>query len=95
MTFKLSKKWLGCSVLIPIAKCISDIRKKKANIINSYQKRLNKRFRLLTSTVNYINQLVREVAHIHRHDSALAKLCRWDCKIGKDELFPFDVVKKL
>lgn len=28
------------------------------------------------------------------HDSALAELCKWECEIRKDDLFPFDMVKK-
>ncbi|MPC45529.1 hypothetical protein E2C01_039230 [Portunus trituberculatus] len=46
------------------------------------------------TVVNYINQLRKEVAKIHINDSALADLCKWECEVGKDDLFPFDVTKK-
>ena len=80
--------------LVPIAQCISDIGERKGGSINSYLHGLNNSLRLLTSSVNFLNHLRKEVARIHVHDSALVDLCRWDCEVGKDELFPFDVAKK-
>lgn len=80
--------------LVPIAQCISDIGDRKGGSINSYLHGLNNSLRLLTSSVNYLNHLRKEVARIHVHDSALVDICRWDCEVGTDELFPFDVVKK-
>ncbi|KAK4316176.1 hypothetical protein Pmani_012685 [Petrolisthes manimaculis] len=74
--------------LIPVAECISDIGEKKGKTINCFLEGLNNSLRLLTSVVNYINHLWKEVARIHVHDRGLA------CEVGNDELFPFDVVKK-
>lgn len=80
--------------LVPIASCISDIGDKKGKPVYFYLDGLNNSLRLLTSAVNYINQLRKEVARTHVNDSALAELCNWECEVGKDDLFPFDVVKK-
>ncbi|XP_063872825.1 uncharacterized protein LOC135107091 isoform X1 [Scylla paramamosain] len=80
--------------LIPIALCISDIGEKKGKNINSYLDGLNMSLRLLSSVINYINQLRKEVARLHVHDSALAELCKWEYEVGQDALFPFDVTKK-
>ena len=80
--------------LVPIAHCLSDIGEKKIQPVTSYLDGLNNSLRLLTSAVNYINQLRKEVARIHVNDSALEELCKWECEVGKDDLFPFDVVKK-
>ena len=80
--------------LVPIACCINDIGDRKEKPLNSYLDGLNNSLRLLASAVNYINQLRKEVARTHVNDSALAELCNWDCEVGKDDLFPFDVVKK-
>ena len=80
--------------LVPIARCVSDIGEKTGKPITSYLSALNDSFRLLTSAVNYLNQLRKEVVRIHANDSALAELCKWECEVGKDDLFPFDVIKK-
>ena len=80
--------------LVPVAQCISDIGERKGKLVNHYLEGLNNSLRLLTSAVNYVNHLRKEVARIHVHDSALAELCKWDCEIGRDDLFPFDVAKK-
>ncbi|MPC58147.1 hypothetical protein E2C01_052142 [Portunus trituberculatus] len=66
----------------------------KGKPISSYLKRLNNSLRLLASAVNNVNQLQKEVAWICVNDSALAKLCKWECAAGREELFPFDVTKK-
>ncbi|KAK4318784.1 hypothetical protein Pmani_010207 [Petrolisthes manimaculis] len=47
---------------------------------------------LLTKALVPITQ--KEVARIHVNDTALAELCKWECEVGTEELFPFDVVKK-
>ncbi|MPC54745.1 hypothetical protein E2C01_048670 [Portunus trituberculatus] len=80
--------------LVPIAQCISDIGEKIEKPISSYLGDLNNSLRLLSSAVNYLNQVRKEVARIHVNDSALAELCKWECEVGRDELFPFDVIKK-
>lgn len=80
--------------VVPIAQCINDIGEKKGNSIGNYLPGLNNSLRLLTSAVNYLNQLRKEVARIHVHDSALVDLCKWDCEVGTDALFPFDIAKK-
>ena len=80
--------------IVPIARQISDIGDKKGKTLNSYLDGLNNSLRLLSSAVNYINQLRKEVVRIHVHDSALVDLCKWECEVGKDDLFPFDVTKK-
>lgn len=80
--------------LVPIAYCVSDIGKKKGKNINFYLDGLNNSLRLLTSAVNYINQLRKEVARIHVRDTAMADLCKWKYEVGTDDLFPFNVVKK-
>lgn len=80
--------------LVPIARCLSDIGERKGQLISHYLDGLNSSVRLLASAVNYINQLRKEVVRLNVHDTALAELCRWDCEVGKDSLFPFDVVKK-
>lgn len=80
--------------LVPIAQCVSDIGEKTEKPVASYLSDLNNSLRLLTSAVNYLNQLRKEVARIHVNDSALAELCKWECEVGREDLFPFDVVKK-
>lgn len=80
--------------LVPIARCISDIGDGNVQPITCYLEGLNNSFRLLASAVNYLNQLRKEVARIHVNDSALAELCIWECEVGQDDLFPFDVIKK-
>ncbi|MPC80054.1 hypothetical protein E2C01_074618 [Portunus trituberculatus] len=51
--------------MVPVAVCISDIGEKRGKPVSSYQDRLNNSLRLLTSAVNYLNHLRKEVAHIH------------------------------
>lgn len=80
--------------LVPIARCISDVGEQNVQPITCYLDGLNNSLRLLTSAVNYVNQLRKEVARLHVHDSALEELCKWECEVGRDDLFPFDVVKK-
>ncbi|KAK3892397.1 hypothetical protein Pcinc_003767 [Petrolisthes cinctipes] len=67
--------------LIRVAECISDIGEKKSKTINCYLEGLNNSLRLLTSVVNYIHHLRKEVARIHVHDRALAELCKWECEV--------------
>lgn len=80
--------------LVPLARCLSDIGDGNIQPISSYLEGLNNSFRLLASAVNYVNQLRKEVARIHVNDSALVELCKWECDVGQDDLFPFDIVKK-
>ncbi|MPC86768.1 hypothetical protein E2C01_081604 [Portunus trituberculatus] len=80
--------------LVPIAHCTSDIGDRYVQPITCYLEGLNNSFRLLVSAVNYINQLRKEVALTHVNDSALEELCKWECEVGQDDLFPFDVIKK-
>ena len=60
----------------------------------SYLEGFNDSLRLIISAFNYISQVRKEVFRFHVNDTALAELCKWDCEVGLDELFPFDVVKK-
>ena len=85
---------LLCKALVPVAVCISDIGERKDKPVRSYLDVLNNCLRLLTSAVNYLNHLRKEVARIHVGDSALAELCKWDCEVGESDLFPFDVSKR-
>ncbi|MPC48803.1 hypothetical protein E2C01_042586 [Portunus trituberculatus] len=85
---------LIAKALVPIACCINDIGEKKGQNINCHLDGLNNSLRLLSSTVHYVNHLRKEVARIHVHDSALPDLCRWECEVGQDDLFLFDMVKK-
>lgn len=85
---------LLAKALVPIVQCLSDIGEKKSDRIHSYLEGLNGSLRLLISAINYINQLRKEVARVHVNDTALAELCKWECEVGTDSLFPFDIVKK-
>lgn len=80
--------------LNPIAVCVNDIGEKKGKSLHCYLDGLNCCLRLLTSAVNYINQLRKDTARIHVRDLAMVDLCKWECEVGQDELFPFDVAKK-
>ena len=80
--------------LVPIAVCVNDIGEKKGKSLTCYLDGLNTCLRLLTSAVNYINQLRKDIARIHVRDSAMVDLCKWECEVGQNELFPFDVAKK-
>ncbi|MPD01014.1 hypothetical protein E2C01_096524 [Portunus trituberculatus] len=48
----------------------------------------------ISDIVNYLNHLRKEVARLYVHDPAMTNLWKWECEVGRDELFPFDVVKK-
>lgn len=85
---------LLAKALVPIAQCVSDIGEKPGKPISHYLKGLNNSIRLLASAVNYVNHMRKEVARFHVNNSALVDLCKWDCEVGKDSLFPFDVAKK-
>ncbi|MPC68725.1 hypothetical protein E2C01_062931 [Portunus trituberculatus] len=97
---KLRDKWLFhtngllSKALVPVAQCISDIGEGKGKPVSSYLEGLDNSLRLLASAVNYVNQLWKEVARINVNDSPLAELCKWECAVGKEVLFPFDVTKK-
>ena len=86
--------FLLTKALVPIAVCINDIGEKKSKSLPSYLDGLNNCLRLLTSAVNYLNQLRKDVARIHVRDSAMVDLCKWECEVGQQELFPFDVTQK-
>ena len=80
--------------LVPIAVCLNDIGDRKGKSLHCYLDGLNNCLRLLTSAVNYINQLRKDIARIHVRDSAMVDICKWECEVGQNELFPFDVTKK-
>lgn len=80
--------------IVPLARLLSDIGEKKCLSMDHYMTGLNASLRLVTAAFNYLNHLRKEVARIHIQDSALAKLCSWECEVGTTELFPFDVAKK-
>ncbi|MPC68198.1 hypothetical protein E2C01_062395 [Portunus trituberculatus] len=85
---------LLCKALVPVVQCISDIGEKKGKPLYGYLDGLNNSLRLMTSVVNYLNHLRKEVACLHMHGPAMTNLCKWECEVGRDELFPFDLVKK-
>ena len=80
--------------LVPIAQFVSDIGEKAGKPPGHYLEGFNNSIRLLVSAVNFLNHMRKEVARLHVHDSALTDLCKWECEVGKDTLFPFDVAKK-
>lgn len=80
--------------IVPVAQCISDVGEGKGKTVSYYLEGLNNSLRLLSSAVNYVNQLRKDVARMHVNDSALADLCKWECEVGREDLFPFDVTKK-
>ncbi|MPC74717.1 hypothetical protein E2C01_069091 [Portunus trituberculatus] len=80
--------------IVPIAVSVNDIEQKKGKSLLCYLDGLNSSLRLLTSAVNYLNQLRKDVAQIHVRDSAMVDLCKWECEVGQQELFPFDVTRK-
>lgn len=74
--------------MVPLAKIVSDIGEKKNLRSEVYFSSLNDSLRLLAAAFNYINHIRKEVARIHVNDSALAQLCKWECEVGTDKLFP-------
>lgn len=85
---------LVSKAMVPVAKLISDIGENRHHPPDHYLANLNDCLRLLAAAFNYLNHIRKEVARIHVHDSALAQLSRWECEVGTNELFPFDVAKK-
>ena len=80
--------------IVPMAKIVSDIGEKKNLPSEVCLSSLNDSLRLLAAAFNYNNHIRKEVARVHVNDSALAQLCKWECDVGSDELFPFNVAKK-
>ncbi|MPC67220.1 hypothetical protein E2C01_061389 [Portunus trituberculatus] len=80
--------------LVPVAQCISDIKEGKEKPVSSYLEGFNNSLRLLASAVNFVNQLRKEVAQIQVNDLALVELCKGECAVGREKLFPSDVTKK-
>lgn len=82
---------LFTKALVSVAQCISDVGEWKGKTVSHYLEGLNNGLRLLSSAVNYVNQLRRDVAQIHVNDSALVDFCRWKCEVVREELLSFDV----
>lgn len=85
---------LPLKALVPSAHYINDIGEKTGKPLNAYLEDFNNSLRLVVSAFNYINQIRKEVIRFHVNDTALAELCKADCEVGTDDLFPFDIVKK-
>lgn len=80
--------------IVPLARLLSDFGDKKNPSLEQHVMGLNSSLRLLTAAFNYMTHIRKEIVRLHVQDSALAKLCTWDCEVGTAELFPFDVAKK-
>lgn len=80
--------------IVPLARLLSDFGDKKNLSLDQHLMGLNSSLRLLTAAFNYMTHIRKEIVRFHVQDSALAKLCTWDCEVGTAELFPFDVAKK-
>ena len=80
--------------IVPVANLISDLGERKNRPTDFYLASLNDSLRLLAAAFNYLNHIRKEVARIHVNDSALTHLTTWECEVGTNELFPFDVAKK-
>ena len=81
--------------LIPILTILSD---KAADIdkpVIAYKEQLHDALSLMTATITYINQARKDNIRNDINNYQLAKLCTWDTAVGTDELFPFDVSKKV
>ncbi|MPC71124.1 hypothetical protein E2C01_065393 [Portunus trituberculatus] len=84
---------LSSKSLVPVAQCNNDIGERKGKPVSNLEG-LHNSLRLLTSAVNYVNQLWKEVVQIHINDLTLTELCKWEYAVGREELFLFDVTNK-
>lgn len=80
--------------IIPLATFVAEVGEEQAKPINSYFTAINNSVRLLAAAFNYINQSRKEVIRMNVREQGLPGLCKWDCPVGQDELFPFDVTKR-
>jgi hypothetical protein len=80
--------------MVPVAQIISDIGQGKAKSTGSYLGSLINSLRLLAAGFNYLNHTRKEVTRLYVRDSAMNQLYKWDCEVGQDELYPFDVTKR-
>ena len=55
---------------------------------------MNDSVRLFMASFNWLNHARKDNARNSVKDSAFSELCGWDTKVGKDQLWPFDVRKK-
>lgn len=80
--------------IVPLARLLSDFGDKKTLSLDQHVMGLNSSLRLLAAAFNYMTHIRKEIVRLHVQDSALARLCTWDCEVGTAELFPFDVAKR-
>ena len=85
---------LLAKAMVPLATMVADIGQGKGKAVNSYFDSINSSVRMLAAAFNYLNQTRKEVVRMHVREQSLTSLCKWDCPVGQDELFPFDVTKR-
>lgn len=80
----------GLSVLI-IAGFFSDASKAPA----AYLEPFNDSVRLFMAAFNWLSHGRKDNARNSVHDNSFGEICGWDTPVGKENLWPFDVRKKV
>ena len=81
--------------LVPIMNFLTDIYSGKMRPLSDYFQDLMCSVRLTVANLNYLHQTRRDVCKLLIKEPGLHKFCNWNCAIGEEYLFPFDMVKKV
>ena len=85
---------LVAKALVPLLHMMDDIARGTVKPATSYLDGTEDSVRLLAAVFNILNHVRKDVARYHVQETALQSFCNWDCEVGMDKLFPFDVTKR-
>ena len=93
---KLSKSsGLIAKSLVPLFRILTDIHDGSVRPLDAYCEDIFACVRLLVANLNYLHQTRKDVCSVLIQENALKQLCTWQCAIGDEFIFPFDVTKKV
>ena len=85
---------LIAKAIAPLASFVADVGQKQVKPAAEYLDGINSSVRMLTAAFNFLNFSRKEIVRNYVREKGLTSLCQWDCPVGQDELFPFDVTKR-
>ena len=86
---------LVAKAMVPVVRMVDDVANQRiVKPATAYLDGANVSVRLMATVFNLLNHVRKDVARFHVKETALQDICNWECDVGSDKLFPFNVTKR-
>ena len=80
---------------MPLLQLLTDIHNDELKPMQQYLSSLIDSCRLSVANFNYMHQIRKDVAKLLIKEPALRHICSWECPVGDENIFAFDVNKRV